>query len=419
MMKTRFWLPLSCLPLLGSFACLPAESPIPDWRTMAEERIEAHRKGDFTLPNDGPEGAVKVFVELDRHEFAFGTALANHVMRDDHPMREPYLDFVRTYFNTVVSENEMKWYTIEPERHLRDYRTAERFMDFARENDMKVRGHTLFWAKEQWVDDWVKELSDEDLRWHVKTHLDNTVNRFKGRIWAWDVNNEMIAGDFYKSRLGSEIREYFYRRAKELDPEATYFVNDYAMLADSSYDTPRFAAYLEQIQNFLDNGVPVGGIGIQEHQAARFTDTEDGHPRLDPFVIWDRLDRLAEFGLPIHITEVSFPTECPDRRAEELDIFFHVMFAHEAVEAILLWGFWRRAHFLGDKAPLFDEDFEVLPAGERFIRLMEKDFHTEKEISLEGNDATRFRGFYGDYSVRWLDQEGEVLQVDKVSFRRE
>ena len=375
--------------------------------------------GTFHFAEKGPEGAVKVELSLERHEFAFGTALAGHVMREDHPMREPYLDFVREYFNTVVSENEMKWYTIEPERHLRDYRTAETFMSFAEENDMLVRGHTLFWAKDQWVDDWVKELPEEDLRWHVFTHLDNTVNRFRDRIWAWDVNNEMIVGNFYKSRLGEEVRGEFFRRAHGLDPSATYFVNDYALLADSSYDNPRFEAYVEQIQGFIDDGVPVGGIGIQEHQAARFTDSEEGHPLLDPLVIWERLDRLAEFGLPIHITEVSFPTECPERRAEELDLFFHVMFAHEAVEAILLWGFWRRAHFLGNQAPLFDEDFEPLPAGERFMRLMKEDFHTHEEIALDGEDTPHFRGFYGDYLLRWRDQEGTVLREDRVSFRRD
>lgn len=284
---------------------------------------------------------------------------------------------------------------------------------------MLVRGHTLFWAKDQWVDDWVKELSEDELRWHVFTHLDNTVTRFRDRIWAWDVNNEMIVGDFYKSRLGEDVRGEFFRRAHELDPSAIYFVNDYALLADSSFDNPRFAAYLQQIRSFLEEGAPVGGIGIQEHQAARFTGSEDGHPRLDPFVIWDRLDQLAEFGLPIHITEVSFPTECPDRRAEELEIFFHVMFAHEAVEAILLWGFWRRAHFLGNQAPLFDEDFEILPAGERFIRLMEKDFHTRETLVLEEGAALQFRGFFGDYSLRWYDRNDQLIDEETVSFRRE
>ena len=387
-----------------------------DWRTEADWRIEEIRMGSLTLAGTGalPEGSV-LKIALDRHHFAFGTALAAGPMREGNPYREQYLDFVRRNFNTLVSENEMKWYTIEKERHLRDYRTAEQFMDFAAAEGMRVRGHTLFWAKENWVQEWVRNLSLPQLEWHVYWHLDRTVERFKGRIWAWDVNNEMIAGSFFQDRLGKGIREHFFRRAHELDPEAVYFVNDYAVLADGSFDNRRFEAYVEQIEAFLEAGVPVGGIGIQEHQAGRFTAVDGDFPKLDPWVIWARLDRLAEFGLPIHLTEVSFPTACPERRAEELEIFYRVIFSHPAVEALLLWGFWQRAHFLGEQAPLIDADFRMLPAGKRLEWLLHEEWTTRETLAVNGEEV-RFRGFFGEYAVEWENPETGETKRGRVHF---
>lgn len=47
------------------------------------------------------------------------------------------------------------------------------------------------------------------------------------RFAHWDVNNEMLHGRFFAERLGKPVREWMFKAAAELDPDADLFVNDF------------------------------------------------------------------------------------------------------------------------------------------------------------------------------------------------
>ena len=55
----------------------------------------------------------------------------------------------------LVCENEMKWYVLRPDPQTFDFSRADRIADFARENGMDLRGHTLLWHHPQWFPAWV------------------------------------------------------------------------------------------------------------------------------------------------------------------------------------------------------------------------------------------------------------------------
>ena len=58
-----------------------------------------------------------------------------------------------------------------------------------------------------------------------------------------------------------------------------------------------------------------------------------------------RLDVVAEAGLPIWITELDVRDEDMNIRADRYEDILRLYFSHEAVEGILLWGFWDQAHW--------------------------------------------------------------------------
>ncbi len=75
----------------------------------------------------------------------------------------------------------------------------------------------------------------------------------------------------------------------------------------------------------------------------------------------ESLDALAQFGLPIRITEFNLPgqrskfyenkslrmTEEEElQKAKELVDYYRICFAHLAVEGILMWGFWEGANWI-------------------------------------------------------------------------
>ncbi len=53
----------------------------------------------------------------------------------------------------------------------------------------------------------------------------------KGKLRHWDINNEMLHGNFFTEKTGnSDVRIKMFQKAKQLDPDALRFVNDYNVL---------------------------------------------------------------------------------------------------------------------------------------------------------------------------------------------
>jgi endo-1,4-beta-xylanase len=53
----------------------------------------------------------------------------------------------------------------------------------------------------------------------------------QGKVLHWDINNEMLHGNFFTEKTGNnDVRIEMFQKAKELDPDALRFVNDYNVL---------------------------------------------------------------------------------------------------------------------------------------------------------------------------------------------
>ena len=157
----------------------------------------------------------------------------------------------------------------------------------------------------------------------------------------------MLDGHFFIDRLGASIRPHMFSRARVVDPEPLLFVNDYNIIAGS---WSRANRYIQQIQDLIDAGAPVDGIGVQGHF---WGDT------VDAVVILERLDQLAALDLPIWITEYDTVDADDVARGEKLENCYRASFSHPAVEGILMWGFWAGAHWRGPNAAIVDEDWTV------------------------------------------------------------
>src|SRR6185295_3802294 len=49
------------------------------------------------------------------------------------------------HFNSITSENDMKWSSLQPTEGVFTFAAADAQVNFARTNNMAVRGHTLVW----------------------------------------------------------------------------------------------------------------------------------------------------------------------------------------------------------------------------------------------------------------------------------
>jgi GH35 family endo-1,4-beta-xylanase len=387
----RAWPALGLLAALAPAIAALGAAEGPSLRERQDAAIRRHRMGTIVVRAE-PGAPVQVIQQS--HEFWFGTAVAAWVFRERFPeaAREEYLRILRENFNSAVFENALKWPQMERRQGETRYADVDRALAWCQENGMPVRGHCIFWALEKYVPRWLRDLPEGELRGAVERRARDVASRYRGRIPEYDVNNEMLHGDFFARRLGPPVRADMFRWAHEEDPSAVLYVNDYELLSGRLVDE-----YEAQIQGLIDAGAPVGGIGCQGH----------AHGPIDPERIARSLDRLARFGLPVRITEFDVEGPTDEEHARRVEAFYRACFAHPAVTGVLMWGFWEGAHWR-PKAALWRKDFSPRPAAEAYRRLVFEEWWTRWEGFADGEGRCEVPAFYGTHLIRAGERTAEL-----------
>jgi GH35 family endo-1,4-beta-xylanase len=370
------------------------------------ERIVKIRMGDIIVKT---QKGADVKIEQKRHEFLFGTAITSHLAtKDENPMspkdREMFIKILTENFNYAVHENALKWYACEKKQNVVDYSVADEIWQICHDHNIPMRGHCIFWEKEKLVQDWIKKLNNDELRAAIGRRAIGVTSHFKGRISEFDLNNEMIQGEFYIHRLGFGIINEMAYMAKYGNPDVTLFVNDYGILVEGGYNAD---TYITQIKNLLANGIPIGGIGCQGHFITSHKNDSSGMAATTPEHVQKTLDELAKFNLPIKITECLFTADTEEGKAEELQTFFPIFFAHPKIEAILMWGFWEEGHWMPHTA-MWKKDWTPTPQAEAYRDLVFNKWWTNVSGKANSSGIFKTRAFYGDYII---ETNGETKKV--------
>ncbi|CAO2198853.1 unnamed protein product [Urochloa humidicola] len=350
---------------------------------------------NFGAAASGISGASVRVMQMDS-SFPFGACINPAVIQNPS-----FVDFFTKHFDWAVFENELKWYHTEAQQGQLNYADSDALLDFCDKYGKPVRGHCIFWAVENTVQQWVKSLDNDQLTSAVQSRLQSLLTRYAGRFPHYDVNNEMLHGSYYRSRLGDDIDAFMFRETARLDPGATLFVNDYNVEGGNDPNaTPE--KYIEQIASLQQKGAPVGGIGLQGHVTNPVGE-----------VICDALDKLsAATDLPVWLTELDVCESDVDLRAEDLEVVLREAYAHPAVEGVVFWGFMQ-GHMWRQDACLVNSDGTVNDAGERFVDLRrEWTSHARGHIDSAGH--FKFRGYHGTYVVQLATATGKVHKTFSV-----
>lgn len=277
------------------------------------------------------------------------------------------LAIVTHQFNSITSENLLKWEAVHPEANRFDFVAADRFVELGRTHGMFVVGHVLLWHQQ--TPGWVfagegggragRQMLLSRLREHIRT----VVGRYRGRIGGWDVVNEALEEDGtlrntpWLAAIGDDYIAKAFEFAHEADPDAELYYNDYNLWKPAKRE-----GAIRIAKELRARGVRIDGIGEQAHWGvgeppiAQIDDTigalaggtglkvmlteldVDMLPR-DPDMWGADLSKKAKIRAATNI----YPDGLPDEQQRQLarryaDIFNVVLRHRDRVSRVTLWG---------------------------------------------------------------------------------
>jgi endo-1,4-beta-xylanase len=287
-----------------------------------------------------------------------GTAVEPLPVRAD----PDYAPLLTREFNLLTTENVLKMGPLRPDITTYYFEEADFLVDFAESNGMKVRGHTLVWHNQlpEWMTD--RTYTTSEMTWIVNDHITTVVERYRGRIWAWDVVNEAVLDDgslrpnVFLQTMGPDYIEKAFEWAHAADPDALLFYNDFGAEALNAKSDAIYA----MVKDFVERGVPIDGVGLQMHV--------DVNSPPNPADVASNIMRLSALGLQVQITEMDVrtsgdPSEA-ERQAQIYAAMLEICLEAPACTAFETWGFTDKYTWLGTQtAPLlFDPLYDPKPA---------------------------------------------------------
>ncbi|KAI3650903.1 hypothetical protein MP228_004384 [Amoeboaphelidium protococcarum] len=220
------------------------------------------------------------------------------------------------HFNGVVDQNSCKMAQMLPAQGQPTYEKCDATAEFSRANNMKLRLHTLIWGSAA-VPGFCQSKSPEQLKQIYVDHITQVMKHYCSydNIIGIDVVNEALSdsqADVNKSPLHyntknevwAKIPDYIglaFKTARAACPTAKLFYNDYTL-----YTPNKFTALLHMLQDFKERGIPIDGIGFQQHLGV-FKDPIDTNPSKERLL--ECFQKIGEFGLEVQITEYSVNCE--------------------------------------------------------------------------------------------------------------
>jgi endo-1,4-beta-xylanase len=320
------------------------------------------------LANAGIEKDIPSLFEAYKNYFKIGTCV------ELDQLQGPEGELVLKHFSSITPENIMKPQYMEISEDNFNFSNSDKLVDFAMKNGKSLRGHTLLWhqqnAKWMFMDKNGKNVSREVLLKRLEKYISTVVGRYKGKIYSWDVVNEVVDGaDLRNSEwleiAGEEYIEKAFIYARKADPKAKLFINDY-----DTTDPVKGLTLYNLVKKLKERKVPVDGIGMQFH----ITLTNPGIKAID-----ESLKKFSELGVEIQITELDMSLN-PDAKIKSADAsqellirqayrykeIFDIFKKYKSITNVTFWGFQDGHTWLtnfpvnkSDWPLLFDKNFKA------------------------------------------------------------
>jgi len=416
--------------LEGSYS-LPAQADALAIYVESDKGVPSFYIDDFKLEPVGVEQPVEPLPiqedipslkEVLKESFTIGAAVELKHLEGYHS------DLLKKHYNYIVAENVMKPDAIQPEEGNFNWDNADKIFDYAEENNMKVRYHTLVWHEQvpRWffldedgnemveeTDPEKREANKELLLERMETHIKTIIQRYGDKVDSWDVVNEVIdpngpnglrESEWYQITGTEYIKQAFIVAREELNKcgevgqNAKLCINDF-----NTHEPAKRDALYNLVEELLDEGVPVDAVGHQMHINIKY-------PAVD--LIGQSIEKFAQLGLDNQITELDVSVYTDNITAYEVvpeeliliqgyrykEIFDEFRRLDEYISNVTFWGIADDHSWLHNRpitrrdAPFpFDEQLQAKPAfwgivDPSKLEVLKQKLEVSQIASLPGHD---------------------------------
>jgi endo-1,4-beta-xylanase len=294
-----------------------------------------------------------------------------------------YIDILKRDCSALVPENELKSYVIAAQRGQYDFEPGDRIARFARDNEIKLRGHTLLWNRVEFTPKWLLDsfaaLTAPAGEKYLREYIQQVCTHYGEQIYSWDVVNETIdpkTGEVRETPftrvLGFDALRIAFEAARQYAPRAQLVYNDY-MGWEAGAEKHR-AGVLRLLAQFRKQEIPVDALGVQSHLG------NDGHIHAAQRKEWRAfIDEVVAMGYRLLITELDvndkdLPADVGARDAAAASVtreFLDMMLSYRQLDQVLCWGMVDKYSWLQNYSPRqdrkaqrpnpYDESFERKP----------------------------------------------------------
>jgi endo-1,4-beta-xylanase len=268
---------------------------------------------------------------------------------------------VKTHYNMLVAENDMKFQSTEPSRGKFSYTGGDGLYTYGQANGQRLRGHNFCWHAQSGFAATLNGTRDVMLS-VMRTHIDSVGGHFKGKVVEWDVLNEItddgngnaLRASFWQKAIGNDYVDSAFVISRRADPYAKLYYNEYGAEGSGG----KSDAVYKLAQKLVAAKIPIDGIGLQCHLSSG----------LNAKAISTNIKRLGELGLRVSMTEIDIKN---GTTADWTNLLGACLENFNCV-SFLTWGVYDGSSWLGQgcKCLPFDEQWAAKPAVQAMIDLM-------------------------------------------------
>jgi len=279
---------------------------------------------------------------------------------------------------------------------VRKYEELDKYVDWCTKHHVEMEFHYL----SGFVPDWFRYKTPQEQVAAFVRHGRQMADRYGDRIKYWQVVN-----DARLLEISAPVFEEIRRTHPDLKLGVSNCTRFYA-------DAPGYAMTFgdRDISLLQSQGVKLDYYGLHGHTPHGLW--------ADARVMYDTLNKLARFGVKLHITEFFVPPTyiygnvrrgqwTPEALADFYERYYTICFSHPAVESINYWVLGPDSMEAG--TGLLDEKYQPKVTFNVLKELIQHRWRTEATGKLH-DGAFSFRGFHGDYEVSVTMPNGRVVK---------